>query len=140
VNSKTFRLQKAVVSLDQAQAARHYGRWPKHGNICTLPAPGYPNSAIHLGDSGGGVYYWDSNSQRYNLLGVNSWKTVEASATDVIIGGHEDLAVRYEELCYYLGLCMPGYDLYQLLERGVEDWAGSQRLFLDAVAMRKQSA
>lgn len=83
------------------------------------------------GDSGSGVYYWDIHSQRYYLLGVTSGAAESTSEEGVVVSIHEDLTARYEELCYYLGLCLPGYDLYQLREKGVKRWVRSGRLVLN---------
>ena len=44
-----------------------------------------------------------------------------------------DLSARYEELCYYLGLCLPGYSLQQILEKDVGEWPMQNKLVLDTM-------
>lgn len=86
------------------------------------------------GDTGNGMYYADDcpvGSAHNYLLGVSSWAVESELKKDVLVSGHEDLTTRYEELCYYMGLCMPGYELSTLLEKGVSDWEGTGKLVLD---------
>lgn len=60
--------------------------------------------------------------------------------TNWIASGHQDLSVRYEPLCYYLGVCLPGYDLNQLIESDVEELVMWGMLNHDLVAIETNDA
>ena len=90
-------------------------------------------SELFQGDSGNGLFYTDPQSKKQYLLGVNSFIAREANATTGFqqIAGHEDLTQRYEELCYYLGLCLPGYEIGKIKE-GLSGWKATGKLVLDS--------